>query len=85
MNLKRKVGDSVRINPYAQVTGVVIERYDIKEEHIRFDYKVKLNIPYVEKDTIYTANFDENNKYWWNYFNDDELDFLERNYVLVSR
>jgi hypothetical protein len=86
MILSRKIGDSVRINPYSKVTGEIISRKDSSvEKFANFDYKVKLNIPHVDKETIFSACYDPEEKYWWNYFNEDELDKLERNYELFSR
>ncbi|WP_336761526.1 hypothetical protein [Paenibacillus sp. USHLN196] len=83
--MKRQVGDKVYINPYAQVTGIIIGRKDSGyEDYGGYDYKIKLHIPYVDKDTVYTANFDLVEKYWWQFFNDDELDLLDRNYKLFS-
>ncbi|WP_311078239.1 hypothetical protein [Paenibacillus polymyxa] len=82
--MKRNIGDEVRINPYAQVTGIIIGRKDSEENYAGFDYKVKLNLHNVDKETVYFANYNECDKYWWNYFNDDELDLLERNYNLFS-
>jgi hypothetical protein len=82
--LKRNISERVRINPYSRVTGEIIGRKDIDKDNCAgFDYKVKLNIPVVDKDTIYFANYNNVDGYWWNYFNNDELDKLERNYTLV--
>ena len=80
--LSRKIGDAVRINPYSQVTGEILQT-KLENDELRYDYKVKLYIPYVDKDTIYSANYDAENSYWWNYFDEDELDKLERNYAMV--
>jgi hypothetical protein len=84
--LKRAIGECVRINPYSGVTGEILGRKDSTEESCAvFDYKVKVNIPVVDKDTIYFANYNQAEGYWWNYFNDDELDKLERNYEMVMK
>ena len=82
--MKRDIGDKVRINPYSQVTGVIVDK-QVDSNPFGFDFKVKLNIPFANKDTNYTYNYDSDNKYWWQYFNNDELDILEKNYELVSR
>ena len=85
--MKRNIGDQVRINPYSLVTGEIIDKKDKVNAISTFgyDYKIKLNIPYPNKDTIYTYNYDKENEIWWQFFNDDELDILEKNYEMVSR
>lgn len=82
--MNRKIGDTVRINPYAMITGVVIETKDETNE-MKFDYKVKLHIPLVDKDTAYFASYNRQDGYWWNYFDEKELDQLEKNYEIVTR
>jgi hypothetical protein len=86
MILSRQIGDRVRINPYSKVTGEIIGRKDSSVENLSgFDYKVKLNIPHVDKETIFSACYDPEEEYWWNYFNESELNALEKNYEMVSQ
>ncbi|PLR99591.1 hypothetical protein [Bacillus sp. T33-2] len=84
--MKRSIGDKVKINPYNRIEGEIISRKDkANENHSGFDYIVKLNIPQPTKDTIYTFNYDKEKGYWWQFFNDKELDILEQNYEAVSQ
>ena len=84
--MKRNIGDTVRINPYSEVTGEIISRKDQAVEPFpNFDYKVKLFIPHITKETRFFANYNSEDGYWWQYFNDDELDELELNYKLMTR
>ncbi len=82
--MKRRIGDIVRINPYAMITGTVITTKH-EDQAMKFDYKVKLNIPVVTKETAYSASYNKEEDYWWNYFDEKELDILERNFEMVTR
>jgi hypothetical protein len=82
--VNRLVGDPVRINPYMNVTGVIMKSKN-EDMNMKFDYKVRLDIPEVSSDTVYFASHNDEEKYWWNYFNEEELDQLERNFEMVTR
>jgi hypothetical protein len=72
--LKRKIGDEVKINPHNNVMGVIIDNKEITTDSYYnkdFDYKVKLN---------QSCEFGAGDNSDWQFFNDDELDFLEKNY-----
>lgn len=72
--LKRMIGDKVKINPHNKVMGVIIDNKEITTDpyyNKDFDYKVKLN---------QSCEFGVGDNLDWQFFNDDELDFLEKNY-----
>ena len=73
--LKRKIGQFVVINPYHDTTGTVIEtREDSIDSDFNknFDYKVKWN-------QLMEKGCGE-----WEYFNEDELDNLKRNWDMIK-
>lgn len=73
--LKRKLGQFVYINPYYDITGTIIDTRESTTDHSfnkTFDYKVKWNQE-MEK------GLGE-----WEYFREDELDYLENNWNLVK-
>lgn len=72
--LKRKIGDCVKINPYYNTTATIIttnEQPD-NEHDLRYDYKVKWNQKM------------ERGVGEWTYYNEKELDFLEKNWNMVK-
>ncbi|MGG0667714.1 hypothetical protein ABE073_04210 [Lederbergia citrisecunda] len=72
--LKREVGQFVVVNPYYNTTGTIIDTKDIttyKDFNKNFDYRVKWNQK-MEDGTD------------WQYFNDDELDMLEKNWNVTK-
>ena len=73
--LKRKIGDNVNINPYYNTSGTIMttkEQPD-KEHDLRYDYKMKWNHEM------------EAGVGKWTYYNEDELDKLEKNWNMVKR
>jgi hypothetical protein len=73
--LKRKVGQFVVINPYHNTTGTIIDTKEITTDIIfnkRFDYKVKWNQKI------------ENDCGEWEYFDEKELDALEKNWNAIK-
>ncbi|MDT0160343.1 hypothetical protein [Bacillus sp. AG4(2022)] len=84
--MKRNIGDKVVINPYTRTTGVIHQIINkIKMTNLTFDYVVKLNIPDISDETVYTANYNSEEDFWWQYFSDNELDILEKNWNMVTK
>lgn len=74
--LKRKIEDKVFINPYYNTTGTIIDtKEDTKDNYFdkKYDYKMKWN----QKMADGTGE--------WQYYNEDELDFLQKNWDMVKR
>ena len=73
--LKRKLGDKVFINPYSDVTGVIIDSKEVNAEfNPNWDYKVKFDKPVSYGFGPVEAE----------YFNDIELDELLSNWNAVK-
>jgi len=73
--LKRKIGDKVFINPYSDVTGVIIDSKEVNAEfNPNWDYKVKFDSP-----VSYGFGPVESE-----YFNDVELDKLLSNWNVIK-
>lgn len=73
--LKRTIGERVLINPYYNTTGTIIETKETGNDtdfNNHFDYKVKWN-------QKMEAGCGE-----WEYFNEEELDNLEKNWNMVK-
>lgn len=73
--LKRKIGDFVVVNPYYNTTGTIVDtKEETSDEYFNqnFDYKVKWNQKM------------EDGCGEWEYFDDEELDKLEKNWNLIK-
>ena len=73
--LKRKIGDHVNINPYYNTTGTIIDTKDDGNAELintKYDYKMRWNQKM------------EDGCGEWTYYNDDELDKLEKNWNMVK-
>jgi len=78
--LKRQIGEEVKINPYSGITGIIIDNKEITKDqyyNTNWDYKVKLNKP--------CEGIGVGNNLDWQFFNDNELDILEKNYKLCTK
>lgn len=72
--LKRKIGENIKINPYYNTTGVIIstkEQSD-KDYDLKYDYKIKWNQKM------------EQGVGEWAYYDEEELDFLDKNWNMVK-
>jgi hypothetical protein len=73
--LKRKVGDHININPYYNTSGEIIDTKEVTQNEYfdkRYDYRVKWNQQM------------EDGVGEWQYYNEDELDWLEKNWNMVK-
>jgi len=73
--LKRKLGDKVFINPYSDVTDVIIDSKIVNNGfHSNWDYKVKFDQPVSFGSGSIKSE----------YYNEDELDQLLSNWNAVK-
>jgi len=73
--LKRKIGDNVNINPYTNITGIIIDSKEITQPfNSNYDYIVKFNC-LVDMGWGWQEQ---------EYYKDDELDKLEKNWNIIK-
>lgn len=68
--LKRKIGDHVNINPYYNTSGTIVASREQPDEryYMKYDYRIKWN------DKM------ENGVGEWEYYDEDELNLLQKNW-----
>lgn len=73
--LRRNIGDFVVINPYYDTTGTIVDTKEVTTDewfNKNFDYRVKWNQKMMDGCGEYE------------FFDDDELDILEKNWSMVK-